>query len=98
MVNIVKNFSQVHDVSQNNIITGDFNFADNEVDKEKGMSQRDNMVNSPWREFQSEAAIVDPFRIQCPKNVFTSSFTMRAKVDDRVYVNEENVPKVTNHR
>ena len=77
MVNIVKNYSQVHDISQNNIIIGDFNFADNEVGKGKGTCPRDNMMNSPWQEFKSEAAIVDPFRIQCPKNVFIPSFTMR---------------------
>ena len=35
IVNIVKPFSQVH-VSQNNILIGDFNFADNDVDKGKG--------------------------------------------------------------
>ena len=63
MVNIVKTFSQVHDVSQNNIIIiGDFNFADNDVDKRKGMSNRDKMMNSSWEEFKSETAMVDPFR------------------------------------
>ena len=41
MVNIVKNFSQVHDISQNNVIIGDFNFADADMDKGKGMSNRD---------------------------------------------------------
>ena len=41
MVNIVKNFSQVHDISQNNIIIGDFNFADVDMDKGKGISERD---------------------------------------------------------
>ena len=80
MVNIVKRFSQVHDISQNNIIIGDFNFADNEVDEGKGMSQRDNMMNSQWVEFKSRAAIVDPFRIQCHKNEFILLFTMRRKV------------------
>ena len=40
MVNIVKNFSQVDDISQNNVIIGDFNFADADMDKGKGMSDR----------------------------------------------------------
>ena len=66
MVNIVKIFSQVH-VSQNNIIIGDFNFADKEVDKGKGTSVRDKMMNSPWAEFKSEMAMVDRFRVQSPK-------------------------------
>ena len=33
MINIAKTFSQVHDIFQNNIIIGDFNFADKDVDK-----------------------------------------------------------------
>ena len=52
MVNIVNTFSQVHDVSQNNILIGDFNFADNDVDKGKGMSDRDKMMNLTWEEFK----------------------------------------------
>ena len=67
MVNIVKTFSQVHDVSQNNILIGDFNFADNGVDKGKGMSNRDKMMNSSWEQFKSETAMVDPFCVQSPK-------------------------------
>ena len=46
MVDIVTNFSQVHDVSQNHIVIGDFNFADKDVDKGKGMDTRDLMMHS----------------------------------------------------
>ena len=67
MVNIVKTFSWVHDVSQNNILIGDFNFADIDVDKGKGMSDRDEMMNSTRDEFKSEEDMVDPFRVQSPK-------------------------------
>ena len=63
MVNIVKTISQVHDVSQNNIIIGDFNFADKDVDKGKGKSDRDKMMNSSWEEFKSETTMVGPFRV-----------------------------------
>ena len=56
MVNIIKTFSQVHDVSQNNILIGDFNFADKDEDKGKGMSDRDKMMNSSWEEFKSETS------------------------------------------
>ena len=60
MVNIVKTFSQGHDISQNYIIISDFNFADNEIDKGKGMSPRDTMVCAPWEDFKSETGKVDP--------------------------------------
>ena len=42
-------------------IIGDFNFADKEVDKGKGMSVRDKMMNAPWEEFKSETAMVDVY-------------------------------------
>ena len=72
MVNIVQNLSQVHDISQNNIIIGDFNFAD-EVDEVKDTSQLDNMMNSQWEEFKSGAAIVDPLL----KHYYTHTHTQR---------------------
>ena len=59
MVNIVQTFSQVH-VAQNNILIADFNFTDKDVDKGKGMGDRDKMMNSSWEEFKSEVAMVDP--------------------------------------
>ena len=92
IVNIVKPFSQVHDVSQNNILIGDFNFADNDVDKRKGMSDRDKMMNSSWEQFKSETAMVDPFHVQSPKQRIYSFVSNAGKSrGDRVYVNEENV-------
>ena len=93
MVDIVKTFSQVHDVSQNNIIIGDFNFAD--VDKGEGMNTWDNMMNSTWEEFKSETAMVDPFRVQSPKQRIYSFVSNAGKSrGDRIYVNEENVPNI----
>ena len=99
MVIIVKKFSQVHDVSQNNVIIGDFNFADKDVDKGKGMSNRDKMMNSSWEEFKSVTAMVDPFRVQSPKRRVYSFVSNAGKSrGDRVYVKEENVPNISDHK
>ena len=67
MISVVQAFSQVHDVSQNNIIIGDFNFADNDIEKGKGMDHRDHMMTSIWEGFTSALAIRDPFRTHYPK-------------------------------
>ena len=67
MVSVVQAFSQVHDVSQNNIIIGDFNFADNDMEKGKGMDYRDHMMTTIWEGFTSAMALRDPFRTQYPK-------------------------------
>ena len=99
MFHIVHTFSQVHDVSQNNILIVDFNFAGNDVDKGKGMSVRDKMMNSPWEQFKSETALVDPFRVHSPKRRIYSFVSNAGRSrGDRVYVNEENVPNICNHK
>ena len=69
MVNIANKYSQVHNTTQNNNIIGDFNVSEKDIDKGKGMAHRDTMMNSKWEELKSETAIVDPFRVQYPKNV-----------------------------
>ena len=99
MVNIVQHFSQVHDVSQNNVIIGGFNFAEAGVDKGKGMSAGDTMMHSVWEGFTSETAMVDPFRVHSPKRRIYSFVSNAGKSrGDRAYVNEENVPNVSNHQ
>ena len=98
MVNIVKN-SQVHDVSQKNIIIGDFNFADADMDKGKGMSARDIMMHSVWEGFTSETVMVDPFRVHSPKlRIYSFVSTAGKRRGDRTYVNEGNVLNVSNHQ
>ena len=99
IVSIVKNFSQVHDVSQNNIIIRDFNFADTDMDKGKGMSARDTMIHSVWEGFTLETAMDDFFRVHSPKRRIYSFVSNVGKIrGDRAYVNEENVPNVSNHQ
>ena len=86
MVNIVKNFSQVHDISQNNIIIGDFNIADADMDKGKGMDTRDIIMHSLWEGFISQTAMVDPFLVHSPKRRIYSFVSNAGKSrGDRVY-------------
>ena len=65
MVSVIQAFSQVQDVSQNNIIIGDFNFA--YMEKGNGMGYRDYMMTSIWEGFTSAMALRDPFRTHYPK-------------------------------
>ena len=99
MISVVQAFSQVHDVSQNNIIIGDFNFADNDIEKGKGMEHRDHMMTSIWEGFTSALAIRDPFRTHYPKRrIYSFVNTTGESRGDRVYVNEENVPNISEHK
>ena len=38
IVEVLKKFDEIHDPHDNNIILGDFNFVDFDIDKGKGMS------------------------------------------------------------
>ena len=99
MVDIATRFSQVHDVSHNSIIIGDFNFADNEIDKGRGMSYRDQMMTSTWEEFTSPVAMVDPFRVHHhSRRVYSFVHSTGKSRGGRVHVKEENVSHMSNHK
>ena len=91
MVSVVQAFSQVHDVSQNNIIIGDSNFADNDTD-------RDHMMTSIWEGFTSAMALRDPFRTHYPKMRIYSFVHTTGKSRGGGYVNDENVPNISEHK
>ena len=71
--NVFSYFQNVHTMDDNNLIIGDFNFADKVVDKGKGMDIRDRMINPHWEEFKSKTDIIDPYRMQYPRKKSTLS-------------------------
>ena len=94
---ILENFKPIHQISDNNLIMGDFNFVENDIDKGKGMSASDKSIYPFWNTFTSEIAVVDPFRIQCPKKKIYSYIapTGRSR-GDRIYVTDDNIKTITN--
>ena len=63
------------------------------------MSNRDIIMPSTWEEFESETGIVNPFRVHSPKQRIYSFVSNAGKSrGDRVYVNEENVPNIADHK
>ena len=63
----LETFNDLHNPSEINLILGDFNFVDFDIDKGKKMDQRDKLIHPIWQDFLSKTGIVDPFRVQCPK-------------------------------
>ena len=60
---------------------------------------RDKMMNSVGEGFLSETAMVDPFRVHSPKRRIYSFVSNAGKSrGDRVYVNEESVTNISNHK
>ena len=89
-------FSSAHDPFDNNIIMGDFNFVECDVDKGKNMDGKDKMISSIWEDFRTSKSIVDPFRTQYPRKKLFSFVAPTGKSrGDRVYVNEDLLPMLT---
>ena len=90
-------FDTIHDIENNNMILGDFNFIDNDLDKGMKMDKRDKIIKPTWDHFKSKNAIVDPFRIQYPKKKTYSYIAPAGKSrGDRVYISEDNIKDITN--
>ena len=64
---LVEKLLQVHQISDTNIILGDFNFIDNALDKRAGLNKIGKTINLVWQKFLQELNIEDPFRKSKPK-------------------------------
>ena len=69
---------QHHHSSDNNIIMGDFNFVESELDRtnqsRSGQNQMDNTLSKPWNEFTERIGLSDPFRTRNPKSIFLHTY------------------------
>ena len=94
MEDICKQFKSTHKIQDNNIILGDFNFADYNLDKGKGQNGKDKAFTSIWNGFKTDCNITDPYRKKFPKRKIYSFLGPQGKSrGDRVYINDENVLK-----
>ena len=90
-----------HDSSDNNIILGDFNFVEMDLDRTNknstGMNQKDSILSRAWTELTSSLDLSDPFRIRNPKRKMFSyihtQHNAKSRID-RVYINDENVSNI----
>ena len=94
-----------HDMSLVNIVLGDFNFVDSDLDrtnsKKSGMNSTDRALFSVWNEFISMVDITDPFRYRNPKKRMFSYIHSRDSGKsrlDRIYVNEERCNSILHYR
>ena len=90
-------YFDTHNIDNNNMILGDLNFIDNDLDKGMKMDNRDRIIYPAWEQFKSKNAIVDPFRTQYPKKKMYSYIAPAGKSrGDRVYISEDNLKDITN--
>ena len=90
-----------HKNSDNNLIVGDFNFVECDLDRtnrtRSGKNQMDIILSKAWDEFTGKLGISDPFRARNP-NRRTYSYihtkdNSKSRID-RIYVNDENCNEV----
>ena len=68
MSHITSELTKLHCTSDNNIILGDFNFVDNDLDRSNhtrtGKNQTDNTLSKIWSDFTSSLDLSDPFVLE----------------------------------
>lgn len=105
MENMIDILAETHRVSDNNIVLGDFNFVDSDLDRtnrnHSGMNQRDGSFSRLWTRFIDEMDLTDPFRARNPKRrMFSYIHTQnnaKSRID-RVYTNDENCSDVLHYK
>ena len=96
-IKFLDNFNDIHTIEDNNMILGDFNFADKHIDKGAKMSSTDKMIDQIWEKIKSQNGIIDPYRMQYPNKKLYSFVEPQGKSrGDRFYVTENNAKNITN--
>ena len=99
IADVLGKFNGLHNPHGSNIILGDFNFVDFDIDKGKKMTGKDQMIKPIWEHFLDRNALVDPFRWQCPnKRIYSFTSTQGKSRGDRLYISEANLSAVKNFR
>ena len=105
MQNMVDKLSTCHSPTCRNLILGDFNFVEDDLDRVNesriGINKTDASLRVPWVRFAAEIDISDPFRVRNPKRRMFSYIHTQNKAKsriDRVYTNEEYCQNVTLYR
>ena len=96
---------QQHNTSDNNIILGDFNFVENDLDRTNqsrtGKNQVDKNLASLWVEFLSKIDLTDPFRVRNPKKRMFSYIHTKDNSKsrlDRIYTNDEQCCNIMHYK
>ena len=102
----------VIDPNGNNILTGDFNFVENDLDRSGKLFEKDKQATNAWNREMAEIDLIDPFRQKYPNkkmwSFISKSYNTGSRID-RVYVTENiskniikykhiNVGRISDHR
>ena len=90
-------FAKIHKIEDNNMIIGDFNFCENDLDKGKNMNSKDKVITPIWDDICSTIAVVDPFRMQYPRRrIYSFTAPAGKSRGDRIYISNDHSNSVAN--
>lgn len=96
---------EAHHGKEQNLILGDFNFVDNDLDRTSGgnlgKNQYDKNLSTPWLEFLAKLDLTDLFRNGNPNRRMYSYIHTQYKAKsriDRVYMSDESIHNVSHYR
>lgn len=97
IIPFIDGLTEHHHNNENNILLGDFNFVENDIDRVNqngcGMNSADKRVSGTWTDYLDQAGLVDAFRARNPKRRWFSyihtQHNSKSRLD-RLYINEEN--------
>ena len=85
----------------NNIVAGDFNFVENDIDRSKKMVIKDKTISRMWNIEMNETELIDPFRHKNPNkkswSCISKAFNTGSRID-RVYVSEKLINAVIKYK
>ena len=88
-------FNKNHNVSENNIILGDFNFCDGDIDRTSGITKGDKIYAKPWAGLLNNLVMYDPYRKHFPNKIMYSFIHQVGKSRViRAYLSENSLNKV----
>ena len=101
MTQMTEYLTKYHNVTDNNIILGDFNFVENDLDRtnqsKSGKNQTDITLSKPWSDFTQRTGLSDPFRVRNPRrraySYIHTKDNSKSRID-RIYVNDENCNEI----
>ncbi len=89
IINMTEKLLLHHQRSDCNVILGDFNFVENDLDRVSasriGKNQSDKTLSPPWEDFVSELDLTDPFRDKNPKRRMFSYIHTAHNAKSRIY-------------
>ena len=99
IVNLVSVLHSAHSPHERNIILGDFNFVELQIDRTGQHNKGDKRYCLRWTDLTTSLRLCDPYRLQYPKRIVYSYAEAQGRSRlDRVYLSEDTLHDVLHQK